>query len=427
MWRDNYSEISKPVPDVEKFRAVINTASSVDHLANPAPDGRTTYMKAARMGTDLHLSCLQIIMEKHMEKCDLYFHNQRFHPLTKRDKCNWSLFMHAAHGGHIKTLEYVFKLHKELNVIVDKRAIDNRDVKGEAAVGFVVKNIFGGSSEAFKQHTPSKSLRSTSEFAGSSGDSNNDRDDNNAAASSLASSHPNPLQGECLSNLTRDPDNKGQSDEKKPSVGGVEEDRKLAAAAVDAPSNAAGGNHHQPSQGSQATNEISDDGSYGCDDDSYDYTTDPESYPEGRAQAKPAAGNKRKSTSPTSTSSAGSDDNGGRAKKRPSSANRQDFEDELEKQKNLAKSFEEQAKVAATQLSALQEEKDRQDRQIAALKEALASKNCKLTNVKGNLGCMKILLEGVLKECRADSVPKSSDLECLQGSLGCILHVLDTE
>ena len=348
MWRDDYSEVSKSKPDLEKFRAVVNTASSVDHLANPAPDGRTTYMIAARKGTDLHLSCLQIIMEKHMEKCDLYFHNQRFHPLTKRDNCGRSLFTHAAHGGHIKTLDYVFKLHKEHNI-----RIDCRNITGEAAISFVVKNVFGGNFEAFKQHTPSKSLRN----------------------------------------------NKGQSDEKKPSVGGVEEDRKPAAAAVDAPSNAAGGNHHQPSQGSQATNEISDDGSYGCDDGYY--TTDPED-----AQARNAAGGKRKSTSPASTSSAGSDDNGCRLKKRNSSANRQDLEAELEKQKKLAKRFEEQAKVASTQLSALQEEKDRQDRQIAALKEALASKNSKLTNAQGNLGCISHMLEGVLKECRADSVPK---------------------
>ena len=410
MWRDEYSEASKLVPDVEKFRAVIARASSVDHLANVNPStGWTAYMNAARGGTDLHLSCLQIIMEKHMEKCDLYFHNQRLHPLTKRDIRGWSLFMHAAHGGHIKTLEYVFKLHKELNVTVDPRAIHIRNIAGEAAVGFVVKNVFGGSSEAFKQHTPSKSLRSPYEFGGSSDDSNNaiamsERDDNTAAASSLALSHPNPLQGESRSNLPRVPNNKGQSDEKKPSVGGVQEDRKPAAAAVDAPSNVAGDNHHQPPQGSQATNEVSDDGSF-------DYTTDPESAPE-----KVTASSKRKSTSPASTSSAGSDDNDGRAKKRPSSANsahnrrsyklptqrsasqltsspRQDLEAELEKQKKLAKSFEEQAKVAATQLSALQEEKDRQDRQIAALKEALASKNSKLTNIKGTLGCVLHMLD----------------------------------
>ena len=127
--------------------------------------------------------------------------------------------MHAAHGGHIKTLEYVFKLHKELNVTVDPRAIHIRYIAGEAAVGFVVKNVFGGSSEAFKQHTPSKSLRSPYEFGGSSDDSNNaiamsERDDNTAAASSLALSHPNPLQGESRSNLPRVPNNKGQSDEK---------------------------------------------------------------------------------------------------------------------------------------------------------------------------------------------------------------------
>ena len=98
-----------------------------------------------------------------------------------------------------------------------------------------------------------------------------------------------------------------------------------------------------------------------------------------------------------------------------------DLKVELEKQKEIAEAFEEQAKEATAQLSALQEEKERQDAEIEDLRKALATKNKKLKNIKGNLGCVSHMLEGVLK----DSVPDPNDLECIKGAIGCASCMLD--
>jgi len=57
-----------------------------DHLAcTNLVDGRTTYMIAAGGGTDVHLECLKIIMDRHLEKCGPYHFNQLKDPLKKTD------------------------------------------------------------------------------------------------------------------------------------------------------------------------------------------------------------------------------------------------------------------------------------------------------------------------------------------------------
>ena len=493
MWRDLYSEVSQPVPDLEKIRTLVNTASgsssSTDHLAGTNPtDGRTTYMEAARGGTDVHLDCLKIIMTKHMDKCGLYYHEQLPQPLKRRDKCGWSLFMHAAHGGHLQTLEYVFELHQELKLSVDKAALDHQYVSNEAIVQFIVDSVFNGRIESFLHNAPSRTVRSPDAGIGAVGDSvaramyRRQLEETAAVAASHAIAanrlvagaaadnapssssgntmvaHFNPQNQHGASGGVNQPnafDNEGRdgdtSADRNPAAAD-EDDRKPPAIAEGAVPNAAGSNNNnqQLSQGTQASNEISDD------DAVYDYSTDTE-----RAAEKLVASSKSTSVDdflPRTNGTAGSADGSSRKKKRspsssqsmhqkrrpyklptarsapqPPSPARQDqhnqrahqdqtdIEVELEKQKEIAKTFEEQAKQAIAQLSALQEEKERQDKEIEDLRKALATKNKKLKNIKGNLGCVSHTLEGVLKE----SVPNASDLECIKGAIGCASRMLD--
>ena len=501
MWRDLYSEVSQPVPDLEKIRTLVNTASgsssSTDHLAgtNPA-DGRTTYMEAARGGTDVHLDCLKIILKKHMDKCGFYYPTQLPIPLRKRDKSGWSLFMHAAHGGHLQTLEYVFELHQELKLSIDKAAIDPNYVSTEAAVQFVVDRVFNGRIESLIEHVPLRTVRSPDAGIGAVGNSvattmyrrqleeaaavaaSHAIAANRMAAGGAAQNEPsssssttmvaqfnsqNQQEASGVVNPSIAFDNEGRegdtSANRNPTAAD-EDDRKLPAVAEGAVPNVAGSNNNnlQLSQGTQASNEISDD------DAVYDYATDAEG-----AAEKLVAGSKRKSASmddvpSRTTGSAGSADGSYRKKKRsPSSSQsmhqkrrpyklptarsasqpafqptsparqdhhnqrsyegRPDLELELEKQKEIAKTFEEQAEQTTAQLSALQQEKERQDKEIEDLRKALATKNKKLKNIKGNLGCVSHMLEGVLKESVPDTINR--DLECIKGAIGCASRMLD--
>ena len=495
MWRDLYSEVSQPVPDLEKIRTLVNSASgsssSTDHLAGTNPtDGRTTYMEAARGGTDVHLDCLKIIMKKHMDKCSFYYTTQLGQPLKKRCNNGWSLLMHAAHGGHLQTLEYVHGLHQELKLSVDKAALDHQYVSNEAIVQFIVDKVFNGRIESFLHNAPSRTVRSPDAGIGAVGDSvaramyrrqleeaaavaaSHAITANRLVAGGAADNAPSSSSGNTMvapfnpqnqhgasggvnqPNAFNNEGRDGDTPADRNPAAAAEDDRKPPAVAEGAVPNAAGSNNNnqQLSQGTQASNEISDD------DAVYDYSTDTE-----RAAEHLVAGSKRKSevvddSPPRTIGTASSTDGSSRKKKRsPSSSqsmhqkrrpyklptarsapqptsparrdqhnqrgyqDRSDIELEIEKQKEIAKNFEEQAKHAASQLSALQEEKERQDKEIEDLRKALATKNKKLKNIKGNLGCVSHTLEGVLKE----SVPNASDLECIKGAIGCASRMLD--
>ena len=463
MWRDLYSEVSQPVPDLEKIRTLVNTASgsssSTDHLASTNPtDGRTTYMEAARGGTDVHLDCLKIIMEKHIDKCGLYYHEQLPQPLKRRDECGWSLLMHAAHGGHLPTLKYVYGLHQKLNLSVDKAALDHRYVSNEAIVQFVVENVFDGRIESFIQNA-SRTVRSPAASIdasiGAVGDSvakamyRRQLEETAAAAASHAIAANRLAAGGAADNAPSSSFGTTMG-VVNPSKAFDNEGRDVGTSTN---GNPAAPNEDDRKPPAQASNEISDD------DAVYDYSTDAEG-----AAERLVAGSKRKSASagctpPKTTGTASSIDGGSSRKKKrspsssqsmhqkrrpyklpmarpasqPTSPARQDQRDqrahqgqpdlkvELEKQKEIAEAFEEQAKEATAQLSALQEEKERQDAEIEDLRKALATKNKKLKNIKGNLGCVSHMLEGVLK----DSVPDPNDLECIKGAIGCASCMLD--
>lgn len=146
-------EICSPQPKVTQIKQVIfHQCTQTAHLDDIDSDnGRTSFMQAARGGTDAHLEILQAILERWNDRCK-YHSDQLSDPFKKRDRAGWTAFMHAAHGGHLKTLELVYREQVKVGVEVSKSAIDPRNVTGEAAIAFVVDKVFGGDRMAFQRH-----------------------------------------------------------------------------------------------------------------------------------------------------------------------------------------------------------------------------------------------------------------------------------
>mmetsp|Transcript_38480 Transcript_38480/g.78579 ORF Transcript_38480/g.78579 Transcript_38480/m.78579 type:complete len:415 (+) Transcript_38480:2419-3663(+) len=160
-------EICSPQPKVTEIKQVIfRQCTQTAHLDDIDSDnGRTSFMQAARGGTDAHLEILQAILERWNDRCK-YHADQLSDPFKKRDRAGWTALMHAAHGGHVKTLEFVHREQAKVGVEISRSAIDPRNVTGEAAIAFVVDNVFGGDRVAFERHEMPSSTRKNGRSGG---------------------------------------------------------------------------------------------------------------------------------------------------------------------------------------------------------------------------------------------------------------------